>query len=95
MTGRPDIDRALLAADVSAWMARNGLTTRSASAAFAGLNPAMVSRACTLQVLSAASLLTLCCAMQADPLRYLVNVSHQKNQAVTAIGARETVVAQP
>lgn len=95
MTGKPDIDRALLAADVSTWMPRNGLTTRSASAVFAGLNPAMVSRACTQQVLSAASLLTLCCAMQADPLRYLVNVSRQQNQAVTAIAARETVEARP
>lgn len=95
MTGKPDIDRALLAADVSAWMARNSLTTRSASAAFSGLNPAMVSRACTQQVLSAASLLTLCCAMRADPLRYLVNVPRLQNQPVTAIGARETVEARP
>lgn len=92
---RPEIDRALLAADVTAWLAARGLSTRAASAVFPGLNPAMLSRATTGQVLSAASLLTLCRAMESDPMRYLTFAPLLKNQTVTAIGERETPEARP
>lgn len=92
----PDIDRARLASDTRAWLAANNLSTRSAAAAFPGLNPAMVSRACTEQVLSAASLLTLCRAMCRDPMHYLVMVERgQRNQTVTAFGKRETGEVRP
>ncbi|MBP2560830.1 hypothetical protein J2857_003599 [Neorhizobium galegae] len=91
----PDIDRARLSVDTLQWLKDNNLSTRSASASFPGLNPAMVSRACTEQVLSAASLLTLCRVMQRDPLRYLIFTERRKqNQAVTAIGKRETPEAR-
>lgn len=92
---KPDIDRALLASDVAAWLAARGLSTRSAAAAFEGINPAMLSRACTGQVLSSASLLALCRAMQSDPMRYLVFTPLLRNQAVTANGKRETPEVRP
>jgi hypothetical protein len=96
MTGvKPDIDREKLAAEVGQWLRRQKLTTRSAAAAFPGLNPAMISRASTGQVLSAASLLALCRAMKRRPGRYLVMVPLVRNQHVTAIGKRETGEARP
>ncbi|HEX5935342.1 MAG TPA: hypothetical protein VFY63_14360 [Pseudorhizobium sp.] len=91
----PDIDRDKLAADTACWLEANGYSTRSAAAAHPGLNPAMISRACTAQVLSAASLLALCRAMGAEPMGYLVLVDRVRNQAVTAIGKRETARARP
>jgi len=92
----PDIDRDRLAADTRAWLSDKGLSTRTASASFPGLNPAMVSRACNCQVLSAASLLTLCRAMRRNPMRYLViGERGQPNQAVTAFGKREIREARP
>lgn len=69
---KPDIDRVLLAADVTAWLERIRMSTRNASSFFEGLNPAMLSRACTGKVLSAENLLALCQAMDSDPMRYLV-----------------------
>ncbi|WP_411033823.1 hypothetical protein [Shinella sp. BYT-45] len=92
---KPDIDRALLATDVGAWLAENRLSTRTASAAAEGINPAMISRACTGQVLSAQSLLALCRAIGRDPMRYLVMVPLLRNQAVTATGTRETREVRP
>ncbi len=92
---KPGIDRALLAADVAAWLGRIKMSTRNASSFFEGLNPAMLSRACTGQVLSAESLLALCRAMDGDPMRYLVMVPLLKNQTVTAIAQRETREAGP
>lgn len=92
---KPDIDRALLAADVTAWLKARGLSTRNASAACEGLNPAMLSRACTGKVLSAESLLALCRAIDVNPMRYLVMAPLLKNQTVTAIGKRETREAFP
>jgi hypothetical protein len=91
---RPDIDRSKLSADTRQWLSREGLTTRSASAAFSGLNPAMISRACNEQVLSAASLLVLCRAMRRNPMRYLLPDGQQK-QPVTPFGKRETPEARP
>lgn len=91
-----DINRALLADDVKAWMAANGLTVRSAPRRFQGINPAMLSRACNGHVLSAASLLALSVAMAIDPRKYLVIVDPlQRNQAVTAIVQRETERQHP
>lgn len=87
---KPEIDRERLAHDVGDWLRRRKLTTRSAAASFAGLNPAMISRASTGQVLSAASLLALCKAMKRRPERYLVMVPLVRNQHVTAIAQRET-----
>jgi len=91
---KPDIDRAKLATETRDWLARNRLTTRSASIAFPGVNPAMISRACNEQVLSAASLLTLCHAMHRNPMRYLL-IQGQQKQTVTAFGKRETPEARP
>lgn len=91
---KPDIDRAKLASETREWLTRNGLTTRSASASFSGVNPAMVSRACNEQVLSAASLLVLCHAMHRNPMRYLL-IEGQQKQHVTAFGKRETPEARP
>ncbi|MBN9056080.1 MAG: hypothetical protein J0H80_20440 [Rhizobiales bacterium] len=92
---KPDIDRVRLAADVTAWLRASGLSTRSASSSFAGINPAMLSRACTGKVLSAESLLALCRTMEMDPMRYLVMVPLLKNQTVTAIDQRETAGTRP
>lgn len=94
-TVKPDIDRTQLAADVTAWLRAHGLSTRSASSVFDGLNPAMLSRACTGKVLSAESLLALCMAMGGDPMRYLVMVPLLKNQTVTAFEKRETREVSP
>lgn len=77
----PEIDREKLADETRAWLKGNGLT---------GLNPAMISRAANCQVLSAASLLTLCKAMRRNPMRYLRQAGMQKNQTVTAFEKRET-----
>lgn len=87
---KPDIDRGRLSEDVTAWLVSHKLSTRNASAVFRGLNPAMLSRACTGKVLSAESLLALCAAMEIDPTRYLTWVPLLKNQTVTANGKRET-----
>ena len=92
---KPDINRVLLAADVTAFLLERKLSTRNASAEFEGINPAMLSRACTGKILSAESLLALCSAMNLDPMRYLVMVPLLKNQTVTAIGKRETREARP
>lgn len=92
---KPDIDRVRLAADVTAWLRAQGLSTRNASALFEGVNPAMLSRACTGKVLSAESLLALCRAMQCDPMRYLVMTPLLKNQTVTAFDQRETAGVRP
>lgn len=87
----PDIDRDLLALDTRAWLAERGLSTRGASMTIPGLNPAMISRACNCQILSAASHLALCSAMGRKPERYLRFVDRsQRNQTVTAIAQRET-----
>jgi hypothetical protein len=86
---QPEIDRARLARDVREWLSDNGLTTRSAQQACRGLNPAMISRACSQSVLSAASMLALCVAMKRDPTIYLVFFD-KRNQAVTANVHRET-----
>jgi hypothetical protein len=88
---RPDIDRARLSRDTRQWIADNRLSTRRATDIYPGLNPAMISRACSEAVLSAASLLTLCAAMRKDPMDYLaMRDSPSKNQAVTANVSRET-----
>lgn len=88
---RPDIDRDLLALDARDWLASLGLSTRNASVSFPGLNPAMISRATTCQVLSAASMLALCSAMGRDPARYLRFTSEPvRKQSVTANDFRET-----
>jgi hypothetical protein len=88
---RPEIDRARLSSDTRQWLQDNRLSTRSAAAIYIGLNPAMVSRACSETVLSAASLLTLCAAMRRDPMDYLaMRNSPSKIQAVTANASRET-----
>jgi hypothetical protein len=92
---KPGIDRERLAEDVTAWLRGHGLSTRNASSTFRGLNPAMLSRACTGKILSAESLLALCAAMEVDAARYLVWVPLLKNQTVTAIGKRETREARP
>ena len=96
-----DIDRARLAGDVAAWLAAENLSYRQAARHFDGLNPAMINRALTGRVLSAASLLALCRAVGIDPRRYLVLVDplerhqqDQQNQAVTGIASRETGLAQ-
>jgi len=86
---QPEIDRARLARDVRQWLDDNRLTTRSAPQIYAGLNPAMISRACRESILSAASMLALCTAMKCDPTAYLTFL-HKRNQAVTAHVNRET-----
>lgn len=87
----PEIDRDRLAMDTRDWLKSTGLSTRNASSAHEGLNPAMISRACSCQVLSAASHLALCTAMGVDPSDYLVfHDRGQRNQAVTASAQRET-----
>ena len=92
----PEIDRDRLAMDTRAWLEASGLSTRNASMRHAGLNPAMISRACSCQVLSAASHLALCTAMGVDPSDYLVfHDRGQRNQAVTASAQRETPRAVP
>ncbi len=88
---RPDIDRPYLARCIERWMRAKNLTTRGACLHHDGLNPAMISRALNGHVLSAASLLVLCRAIDMDPRDFLVFVDPmQRNQAVTAIGKRET-----
>lgn len=88
---RPEIDRDKLARRFGAWIDEQGLSYRQAASHHEGLNPAMINRARTGQVLSAASLLALCRAMGADPLEFLVFVDQAKQkQTVTAIGKRET-----
>ncbi|TBE54446.1 hypothetical protein U8P68_10760 [Rhizobium ruizarguesonis] len=86
---QPEIDRARLARDVRVWLFDKHLTTRSAPQIHAGLNPAMISRACRESVLSAASMLALCAAMKRDPTTYLIFLD-KRNQAVTANVRRET-----
>lgn len=86
---QPEIDRARLARDVRQWLDDNRLTTRSAPQIYAGLNPAMISRACSESVLSAASMLALCAAMKRDPTLYLT-FRDKRNQTVTASVQRET-----
>lgn len=88
---QPDIDRTRLSRDVRQWLADNKLTTRSASAVYAGLNPAMISRACSEQILSGASLLVVCQVMRRNPFDYLTFVDQrERKQTVTAIVPRET-----
>lgn len=88
---KPDIDRDLLAARLDAWLSARGLSYRQAARACPGLNPAMINRARTGQVMSAASLLALCRAMGADPFEFLVVTDGgKKNQTVTAIDKRGT-----
>lgn len=88
---RPDIDRDRLAQRFDGWLRGQGLSYRQVAAAHEGLNPAMINRVRTGQVLSAASLLALCRAMGADPLDFLILVDPaQRKQAVTAKVQRET-----
>lgn len=88
---RPDIDRDKLAKRLGAWIDAQGLSYRQAASLHEGLNPAMINRARTGQVLSAPSLLALCRAMGADPFEFLVLVDPaQSKQAVTAKVQRET-----
>lgn len=88
---QPDIDRARLSRDVRQWLSDMKLTTRGAAFLYPGLNPAMVSRACSEQILSAPSLLLLCQVMKRDPFDYLILLdSVQRKQTVTAIVPRET-----
>ena len=88
---RPEIDRDKLALRFGAWIDLQGYSYRQAASLHEGLNPAMINRARTGQVLSAASLLALCRAMGADPLEFLVFVDQTKQkQAVTAKVQRET-----
>jgi hypothetical protein len=92
----PDLDRERLAIETRAWLEEKRLSTRNASISFPGLNPAMISRACSCQILSAASHLALCAAMGVDPSRYLIFVDRNKQkQTVTEIGKRETSGAVP
>lgn len=91
---QPEIDRARFARDVRKWLFDNQLSTRVAQQAHPGLNPAMISRACRQDVLSAASMLALCAAMKRDPVAYLIYVD-KRNQAVTANVHRETRGARP
>ncbi|ARM12107.1 MULTISPECIES: hypothetical protein [Rhizobium] len=86
---QPEIDRARFARDVRKWLAENKLSTRDAQQAHPGLNPAMISRACREDVLSAASMLALCAAMKRDPTTYLTFLD-KRNQTVTANVSRET-----
>jgi len=88
---RPDIDRDRLADRFDAWLKTKGLSYRQAASEHEGLNPAMINRARTGQVLSAPSLLALCLAMGANPFEFLVFVDQAKQkQTVTEIGKRET-----
>lgn len=88
---QPDIDRARLSRDVRKWLDEKNLTTRSAAGIYPGLNPAMISRACSEQILSAPSLLILCSVMQRNPFDYLVLLdSPKRKQTVTAFVPRET-----
>lgn len=88
---QPEIDRARLSRDVRQWLADNKLTTRTASASYPGLNPAMLSRACGERILSAPSLLVVCMVMRKDPRDYLVlHDTPKRNQTVTAMVPRET-----
>lgn len=88
---RPEIDRDRLARSLGTWIERHGYSYRQAASQHEGLNPAMINRARTGQVLSAASLLALCRAMGANPLEFLIFIDQTKQkQVVTAIGKRET-----
>ncbi len=88
---QPDIDRARLSRDVRQWLSEKGLTTRGAALIYPGLNPAMISRACSEQILSAASMILLCEVMKRTPFDYLLLLDGAKrNQTVTAIVPRET-----
>jgi hypothetical protein len=86
---QPDFDRQRFSQDVARWLKGTGLSYRAAASLHPGLNPAMLSRACAEQVLSAASILLLCRVVGLDPMLYLV-ILDKKNQAVTAIAPRET-----
>lgn len=85
-----EIDRDRLAADVSAALKRRGYSYREAVFVWPELNVAMLSRACTGQVLSAGNLLALCRALDLDPFAYLAARKAVLNPTVTAIGSRET-----
>lgn len=88
---QPDIDRERLSRDVRQWLSEMNLTTRGAALIYPGLNPAMISRACSEQILSAASMILLCEVMKRKPSEYLLLLDGAKrNQTVTAIVPRET-----
>lgn len=84
-----DINRDLLSSDTRQWLADNGLSTRRAAEIYEGINPAIISRACSRTPLSPGNLLALCACMKRDPMRYLIFVS-KRNQTVTAMVPRET-----
>lgn len=89
---KPQVDRALLAGHVRQWLSENGKSYRIAAGEFPILNPAMLSRACSEQVLSVESFLALCCVIGLQPMDYLRGNGEAK-QSVTAMGKRETSFA--
>jgi hypothetical protein len=84
-----EIDRALFAVDVRHALEKRDLSYRHAVLAWPVLNVAMLSRACSEQVLSAGNFLALCQVFELDPFRYLAVPEIKRNQTVSAIVSRE------
>lgn len=90
-----DIDRQRLSADVTAFLDARGYSYRDAVFVWPALNPAMLSRAASGQVLSAGNLLALCQAFGLDPFVYVTTGQKAApNPAVTAIDTRETLACR-
>jgi hypothetical protein len=87
---RPEFDRSLFSHDVHKAMERIPCSYREAVCRFPLLNVAMLNRAKDERRLSVESFLAICDAFALDPLRYLPVKNRQSDQAVTAIGKRET-----
>ncbi|WP_099866050.1 hypothetical protein [Pararhizobium haloflavum] len=85
-----EIDRHRLARDVAEFLKLRGYSYREACFVWPALNVAMLSRACSGQVLSAGNLLALCRAFALNPFDYLAAEKAPSNPAVTEIGSRET-----
>lgn len=92
-----EIDRAAFGHAVLDMLDQHGLSYRDAVARWPHLNTAMLSRACSGQVISAANMLAVCKALGLDPMAFLIEGKRPRRtmksivkQAVTAAASRET-----
>ncbi|MGL4490537.1 MAG: hypothetical protein ACRCU5_13955 [Rhizobiaceae bacterium] len=85
----PEFHRELFAVAIRIKLESKGMAYGDAVRAHPYLKKAMLSRACTQQILSVPSFLALCLAFDLEPETYL-KIAVKENQSVTAIDTRGT-----